>query len=136
MSGALEARDEQVKAVKGPRFRKACPRPVRCAPVAVPAAWAVHGPSKRPEHALTCGALDVPRLLQVNVLAEDVLHLDAAHRCVRRADRRAVDVLPLGIAGGGLEQPLLLIVGEHPADGCALGLAQHRDVVLQRGQSP
>jgi hypothetical protein len=29
------------------------------------------------EHALTCGALDVPHLLQVNVLAADVLHLDA-----------------------------------------------------------
>lgn len=43
----------------------------------------------------------------------------------------AVDVLPLGTAGGGLEQPLLLLGRERPADGPAVGLAQHRDVVLQ-----
>jgi hypothetical protein len=30
---------------------------------------------------------------EVNVLAADVLHLDAAHQRVRREDRRAVDVL-------------------------------------------
>ena len=50
-------------------------------------------------------------------LASDVPHLDPAHRCVRRDDRRAVHVLPLGITGGGLEQPLLLLVRERPADG-------------------
>jgi hypothetical protein len=58
------------------------------------------------EHAPTRRALDVPHLLQANILA-DVLDLNAAYRWVRSKDRRAVNVLPLWIVGGRLEQPFL-----------------------------
>ena len=71
------------------------------------------------------------RLLEIHVLAPDVLDFDAAHRCVRCKDGGTVDVLPFGIASRCLEQALLFVGCQRPADRGAAVLGEHLDVVLK-----
>lgn len=70
-------------------------------------------------------------LVEVDVAATQVLNLARTHRGVGRDHRRAVDVLPLGIRGGGLEQALPLVCRQRSPDG-PVALGQVADVVGER----
>ena len=49
---------------------------------------------------------------QVHVSTTQILHFDRAHRGICSDDRGTVDVFPIGIAGGRLEEPTLLVKGQ------------------------
>ena len=68
---------------------------------------------------------------EIHIAPANVLHLNWAHRGVRRDDRSAVNVLPLRIRGSGLEQPPPFLWCQRSADG-PLPLGEVMDVIRQR----